>query len=145
MHRFCWKLSIFQLQRSTSFVENQPFHTYFIQNYSLKILPCIAFLFPNTLEIKSRTRSTLLQSWHSKRLTQCHHTQTLYNPFIYPSLSNWKTALAFNINYDLLNLSLWLFQTSKLSLFHWHSRFSLAIKECKIFPLVPIKTSSFNQ
>ena len=86
-----WKAIFPHLFYSIIFSENTAIH-------------CL--LVSNTFEIQSRTRSTLLQSWHSKRLLN-----TEYNPFIYPSLSNRKTALVLNIDYDLLNLSLRLFQT----------------------------------
>ena len=59
------------------------------------------------------------------------HTNTLiYNPFIL----NQKSALALNIGYDLLNLSLGLFQTCS----HSFSNF----EDCLLIKLLSVKIST---
>ena len=88
------KINLFTLVLFNFFFENTVMH-------------CL--LAPNTLEIQTRLRLTLSQSQHFKRLLNAitHKHSIIYNPFIL----NQKSALALNIGYDLLNLSLGLFQT----------------------------------
>ena len=98
------------IYRKSTF-SNLFYSIFFIHN---SIIHCL--LVSNTLEIQSRTRSTLPQSQHSKSLLDIitlNHSKK-YNPFIYIyiSISNRKTVLVFNIGYNLLNLSLRLFQTT---------------------------------
>ena len=106
---------------------------FFSENTAMRCL-----LLPNNLEIQDRTRSTLSQSQHSKRLLNViAHIHTIkHNPFIYGSISNKNKHLSL-----ILVTIYW----TSASLFHWDSgshtyKIALAIKECKIFPLVLLKT-----
>ena len=89
-------------------------------------------------QIQGRTRSTISQSRYSKRLINVitHIHSIKHNPFIYGSISNKNKHL-----FSILVTIYW----ASASLFHWDSesytyKIALAIKECKIFPLVLIET-----
>ena len=81
---------------------------FFFENTAIQ-----CFLVPNVLEIQSRTRSTLSQNQHSKRLLNAiaHKHSIKYNPFFISLYVKYKKVLVLNISYVLLNLSLGLFQT----------------------------------
>ena len=65
--------------------------------------------------------------------------------WLYKNKKTQKTVIFINIGYNLLNLSLGLFQTCCRFFTDTHPhQIALAIKEYKIFPLVIIIIGSFN-
>ena len=81
---FAWSFSHFYYKEVPDLQKNQPFLTYFIQYFSLKIPSCIVIMFPTTLKSKAE------QGWYFCKANIAKSKHFISNFQFKVKFENWK-------------------------------------------------------